>query len=86
YMNGSKYLHCDMKPDNVLTNALVQTKIIDFAISRPIRGALMYRLFYREKKPQGTPSYMSPEQIQRLPLDYRSDIYNFGATLYELTA
>ncbi|OWK47254.1 serine/threonine protein kinase [Fimbriiglobus ruber] len=84
YMNASKVVHCDIKADNILVNALGQTKIIDFAIAKRMKTSFFDKLFHREKRPQGTPSFMSPEQIQMLPLDGRSDVYSFGATLYEL--
>jgi eukaryotic-like serine/threonine-protein kinase len=85
YMNSSGIVHCDIKPDNILSNASGQTKIIDFAISKPVKkDSFFARLFYRPGKPQGTPSFMSPEQITGKPLDARSDIYSYGATVYEL--
>jgi len=86
YMNAGGIVHCDVKADNILVNALGQTKIIDFAISKSVNKSFFGKLFYRPGKPQGTPSFMSPEQITRKPLDGRSDIYSYGATLYELTA
>ncbi|MGL6072655.1 MAG: serine/threonine protein kinase [Fimbriiglobus sp.] len=85
YMNSSGVVHCDIKADNILSNALGQTKIIDFAISKPVMKGFFAKLFYRPGKPQGTPSFMSPEQILGKILDGRSDIYSYGATLYELT-
>jgi eukaryotic-like serine/threonine-protein kinase len=85
YMNSSGVVHCDIKADNILSNALGQTKIIDFAISKPVMKGFLTKLFYRPGKPQGTPSFMSPEQILGKILDGRSDIYSYGATLYELT-
>ncbi|HEY2785805.1 MAG TPA: protein kinase, partial [Fimbriiglobus sp.] len=65
-------------------NALGQAKIIDFAISKTIPKGLA-KLFFKKKKPQGTPSYMSPEQIRALKPDPRWDIYSYGCTLFELT-
>jgi serine/threonine protein kinase len=85
YMNASGVVHCDVKPDNILVNALGQTKIIDFAISKRIQKGFLARLFRKRGKPQGTPSFMSPEQIRGEALDGRADIYSYAATLYELT-
>jgi eukaryotic-like serine/threonine-protein kinase len=83
YMHASGWVHCDVKPDNMLVNAAGQLKWIDFAISKRIPKGLS-KLLYRQAKAQGTPSYMSPEQIRRQPLDARADIYGLGATFYEL--
>jgi serine/threonine-protein kinase len=84
-MNASGFVHADIKPDNILVNAIGQTKIIDFAITKRIQKGAFAKLFHRRKKPQGTPSYMAPEQIQDNLLDGRADVYSFWATLYELT-
>ena len=84
YMNAMGYVHRDVKPDNMLVNALGDTKIIDFAISKKIPTGLA-RWFFRKSKPQGTPSFMSPEQISGEMPDGRADIYSYGCTLYELT-
>jgi serine/threonine-protein kinase len=83
YMHASGWVHCDVKPDNMLVNAAGDLKWIDFAISRRIPKG-MSKLFYRQAKAQGTPSYMSPEQIRRQALDGRADVYGLGATFYEL--
>lgn len=84
YMNAMGYVHRDVKPDNILVNPLGETKIIDFAITKKIPKGLG-RWFYRKGKPQGTPSFMSPEQINDEIPDGRMDIYSYGCTLYELT-
>jgi eukaryotic-like serine/threonine-protein kinase len=83
YMHASAWVHCDVKPDNMLVNAAGDLKWIDFAISRRIPKGLS-KVFYRQAKAQGTPSYMSPEQIRKQPLDGRADVYGLGATYYEL--
>lgn len=85
YMNASGYVHCDVKADNILVNALGQTKIIDFAITKKMKKGFFEKMFHRKGKPQGTPSFMSPEQIRDEMLDGRADIYSFAATWYELT-
>lgn len=88
YMNAMGYVHKDVKPDNVLVNSIGDTKIIDFAISKKIGtggGGFLAKLFKKKAPVQGTPSFMSPEQIQNKPLDGRADIYSYGCTLYELT-
>ncbi len=84
YMNASGYIHCDVKADNVLVNALGQTKIIDFAITKKMKKGFFEKMFHKKKKPQGTPSFMSPEQIRDEMLDGRADVYSFAATWYEL--
>jgi serine/threonine protein kinase len=85
YMNASGVVHCDVKADNILVNALGQTKIIDFAIAKRIKKGVFAKLFHKKGKPQGTPSFMAPEQIRGELLDGRTDIYGYAATLYELT-
>ncbi len=84
YMNAMGYVHCDVKPDNILVNALGDTKIIDFAITKKIPTGFA-RWFHRKRKPQGTPSFMSPEQILDEIPDGRADMYSYACTLYELT-
>ena len=85
YMNGSGWLHRDIKPDNILANSAGEAKLIDFAISQKIRKrGFLAKLFGRKGKAQGTRSYMSPEQIKGEDLDARSDVYSFGATVYDI--
>jgi serine/threonine protein kinase len=84
FMNASGYIHRDVKPDNILVNALGETKIIDFAITKQIPKGFA-KWFYKKSKPQGTPSFMSPEQIRDEIPSPSMDIYSYGCTLFELT-
>ncbi len=81
HLNG--IVHKDVKPENVLYSDSGRVKVIDLSIAQR-KGGFWTALF---KKPvQGTPSYMSPEQIRNEKLDHRCDIYSLGVTLYELLA
>jgi serine/threonine protein kinase len=84
YMNASGFVHLDVKPDNIVANASGKTKIIDFAISKPIQKGFLAKLFRKRGAPEGTPTYMSPEQIRCELPDGRSDIYSLGITWYEV--
>ena len=84
YLHEKGWLHCDIKPDNLLITENGSTKVIDFAISQKIRKGFGKLLGGRSKTLQGTRSYMSPEQIRGKGLDEQSDIYSFGCTIYEL--
>ena len=84
YLNQCGWLHCDIKPDNLLVGEEGSTKIIDFAISQRIPKGLGKLLGRRTKQTQGTRSYMSPEQIRGQKLDEQSDVYSFGCTVFEI--
>jgi len=68
------YAHADIKPNNILLGKDGGLKIIDFGQSCP--------LGYRKSRLQGTPDFMAPEQVERRPIDHRTDIFNLGASLY----
>lgn len=73
-MNEYGYVHADMKPNNIIVDEAGNVKMIDFGQSCRM-GTVKQRI-------QGTPDYMAPEQVRREPLDARTDVYNFGASLY----
>ena len=74
YMNARGFVHADTKPNNVLVAPDGVVKIIDLGQSCP-QGTVKKRI-------QGTPDFIAPEQVRRRPLDGRTDVYNFAASLY----
>jgi len=74
HMHSRGYVHADMKPSNVLVPENGPVKIIDLGQGCQI-GAVKKRI-------QGTPGYMAPEQAHRQTITPKTDIYNFGATMY----
>lgn len=78
-------MHKDITPANIVYNPVTrQAKLIDFGIATILSRE--HSAFQSGGVLEGTLAYMSPEQTGRMnrPMDYRTDFYSFGVTLYEL--
>jgi serine/threonine protein kinase len=73
-MHQLGFVHCDIKPNNILRDRHGRVKVIDFGQSCRV-GTVKDRI-------QGTPDFIAPEQVNRRPVTVQTDVYNLGATLY----
>ncbi|MEO8020004.1 MAG: protein kinase [Pseudomonadota bacterium] len=75
-------VHRDLKPSNIGLSPDGAVKVLDFGIATWHRGASTPT----EGNLLGTPAYTSPEQVRGRAADKRSDVWAFGAVLYEMLA
>jgi serine/threonine protein kinase len=76
HMHRRGVYHSDLKPNNILLSKAGDVKIIDFGLAR-IKGEVKDRV-------QGTPEYIAPETAKHKMVNERTDMYNFGATMYRM--
>ena len=78
YSHKLGVIHRDIKPANIILLPDGSVKVADFGIAHIESSELT-----QVGAVLGTPSYMSPEQIQGLPIDGRSDLFSVGVILYQ---
>jgi serine/threonine protein kinase/WD40 repeat protein len=85
-------VHRDLKPENLFVTRDGRVKILDFGLAKLIANGEaaetsdVTQAATASGTVLGTAGYMAPEQVQGRPADHRSDLFAFGAILYEMLA
>lgn len=78
YIHACGKIHRDIKPSNIMIRPDGSVCVIDFGIAKDLRLPTGYTIGHVV----GTDGYMSPEQVNGLNIDHRTDIYSLGCLLY----
>jgi eukaryotic-like serine/threonine-protein kinase len=85
YSHGKGFIHCDIKPNNILVDSKGTPKVIDFGIASKYGSFIVGKNQTTFFQNAFTPNYASPEQIKgEKNLSETTDVYSLGVVLYEL--
>lgn len=79
YAHGQGVLHRDIKPENIMVTSKMSLKLLDFGLAIKMARGQMESDYI-----EGSPGYLSPEQLHGFPLDARTDVFSFAAVVCEL--
>lgn len=85
-LHAADIVHRDLKPANIILQARrgggLRVKVIDFGLARAPTAVGGYKTDARLIS--GTPGYWSPEQVQALAVDHRTDVFALGVIMFEM--
>jgi len=73
-LHKAGFVHCDLKPNNILVSSTGDVKVIDLGQACKINTV--------KSRIQGTPDFIAPEQVKCEAVTPKTDVYNLGATMY----
>ncbi len=75
-MHWARYVHADLKPENIIVNTQGRVKLIDYGQS--------FEMGQAKERVQGTVDFIAPEQVRREILDQRTDVFGLGAVMHRV--
>lgn len=80
YLHQQGVVHRDLKPENIMVNEEGEVRLIDFSNAQ----GRWQRMLGMDRKMEGTPTYMAPEQLTGQKTTPQTDLYSLGATFFEV--